>query len=156
VKSKSLAQAIREAASKDDLRVAPISADELPQLRCSVGVIHSLKPFNVANWQQGIHGLYLRRANPSYNPDQDGSRRTLKAIQLKEHAIAGGWPYMEALVDVMEAAGYCDDESWRSAETIKAIILREIFCFKTVSATASLAALHDPYFRHDSSGFNLK
>jgi len=82
------------AAGMSDHRFSPISTRELPQLTCSVSLLHSFEDCaDPTDWEIGIHGIRLLvdRRRATYLPDVAAERGWSKAEALQHLAAKAGF-----------------------------------------------------------------
>ena len=83
-----------------DKRFPPIKESELPQLSCTVSLLHSFeKASNWQEWEIGVHGLIIQFHDPS-------TREQRSATYLPEIAQAEGWTKKYTIDSLINKAGY--------------------------------------------------
>lgn len=82
-----------------DRRFQPIDASELPQLTCTVSLLHSFEGNKAWDaWEPGRHGIIISFVDP-----RDGRRKS--ATFLPEVAREEGWGRRETLEHLVSKAG---------------------------------------------------
>jgi hypothetical protein len=129
--SQGLARAIKIAAEQVDPEAAAITWEEGKDLRCTVILLHQFRRVvEPSSWQAANHGLVLRKENPEYNPQQEGSLRYVTSIYLGEVAKCQGWSFNRTLSFLLEDEGSPDD----LASCLRAVLEGRVYYFGSSNA----------------------
>lgn len=86
-------------AALEDTRFEPISIRELPNLKCTVSLLHSFEPAKAwDDWVVGTHGIRIE-----FRPDGD---RRYGATFLPSVAREQGWDHLTTLDHLVRKAGH--------------------------------------------------
>lgn len=100
---KALPKALRDYAltsALHDRRFPAITADEVPQLSCTVSFLHSFEhAADWSDWTVGTHGLIIKFTDP-------GTRTRRSATFLPEVAHSEGWGLYETIEHLVLKAGF--------------------------------------------------
>lgn len=87
-------------AALEDHRFSPIRVSELPTLACGVSLLTPFTPVPTPlSWTLGVHGIHITFPHP-----QTG--RSLSATYLPDVAPEQGWSQTEAVLSLVQKAGY--------------------------------------------------
>mmetsp|Transcript_5186 Transcript_5186/g.11923 ORF Transcript_5186/g.11923 Transcript_5186/m.11923 type:complete len:216 (-) Transcript_5186:342-989(-) len=98
----------------NDRRFSPISAREVPFLKCSVSILYQFEPaLNYLDWEIGIHGVTIEFCL------SDDPRRVYSATYLPFVAAEQGWNHLETMDSLIRKSGYEGHVTERLRQALK-------------------------------------
>jgi len=99
----------------EDHRFPPISAREVPMLRCAVSFLTDFVDCaDYLDWELGTHGVFIHMNNPALPPGSSSARtanggvprKVLNATFLPEVPTAQGWTKIDTIDHAIRKAGW--------------------------------------------------